>query len=117
MKMKIMFGLPSNIISRPNPLFQVIACSFVADHCASIFARRYGKPSKEKGDEDSGGERCKADRAPSTAEEFNRVGAEKQGKEVVHDDAKGVAKESEAMEKSGLNDDINKGPNYRPRTV
>lgn len=116
MKIKIMFGIPSNIISRPNPLLQVIACSFVADDCASIFARRYdGKASKEKGDEDSGGERCKGDRAPSTAEEFNRVAAEKQGKEVVHDDDKGVAKESEAMEKSGVNDDdINKGPNYRP---
>lgn len=109
-----------------NPFQLVASYSYssmsMADYFpASLFPRRYGKPSKDEA-EHSGGERSKAERAPSTAEEFNRMATEKQSKDhqeeevdAVHGRDK-VAKESEAaMEKShDPNNHINKGPNYRP---
>ncbi|KAA0055854.1 uncharacterized protein E5676_scaffold943G00480 [Cucumis melo var. makuwa] len=107
-----------------NPLFQVVIASYssmsMPDYFpASLFPRRscYGKPISKDEAERSGGERSKAERAPSTAEEFNRMATEKESKDQEEevDEHDKVTKESGEMEKSSdPNNHINKGPNYRP---
>ncbi|KAL0550106.1 hypothetical protein IC582_014605 [Cucumis melo] len=88
------------------------------DDEASLFPRRcYGKPISKDEAERSGGERSKAERAPSTAEEFNRMATEKESKDQEEevDEHDKVTKESGEMGKSSdPNNHINKGPNYRP---
>lgn len=86
-----------------------------------FFAQRYGKQSKEENEIISnfkGG----GDRAPSTAQEFNRVAAERQfkesDKEVAHRNHHDGGEESQHLEKTTSNPnhptDLDKGLPFRP---
>lgn len=113
MKMKVRMCthiLDGRIIFKPNP-FPVIE-----NHWPCLLGQRYAKASKKDddgGDEKAADQRSKTDRAPSMAEEFDRVAAEKQLKEAAEEEEvadQRVGKESEGLDKTALD----QGPGYRP---
>lgn len=99
-----------------NP-FPAIVYSSAAGGFPSLFLQRCcnGKASKDKEEEEDGGEKG-SERAPSTAEEFERVADEKlKETEAAAEGGGGSVSDEEALGKSRLpNDDLDRGPGYRP---
>ncbi|KAG6596946.1 hypothetical protein SDJN03_10126, partial [Cucurbita argyrosperma subsp. sororia] len=104
------------IIFNLNPIHPLLACSTVKGHWPSLLARRYDKPRTDEKDHHRSAEkgtdhRSNTDRAPSMAEEFNRIADEKHLKEAP---GRSSDKQSETSQKTASDQNLDDGPNYRP---